>query len=489
MLLGRKRALCNEMDYIMKYVEDTLQGKETISPQTGYCVHNQVLTQFDKLLKNEKRMSEAAKQVLEIATSISSFDVGMSHISNQLTEFAKEMAILSESNLAIVEQTTATMNQVNETVDVTATTLNRLAEESKGLAKRNDESKHLLEKVGHLKEEVIQDTQTMSGKIEQLVELATGVGRFVDSVEDIAEQTNLLALNAAIEAARAGEHGKGFSVVAQEVRNLADGTKQNLDGMRKFVDNIYTAAKDGKTSMTRAVASTNEISDKIDMVSDTVGENIKMLQQVVVSVSEIDTSMNGIKMSVSEINAAMESTSADAEKLSEMTENVYKYAQESVGFSKNISNIDDQLSKVVNDMYLGLTDGKHAVTNQELQTVIHKASDAHSQWMGKLNKMVQDMKIYPIQTNSYKCAFGHFYHAITIEHPKLTEKWNKIDGLHHGFHSMGDKVIEAIKQNDQQRVTDLYNQTLALSNEMLNLLNDIAESIQKMTNDGEKIFE
>lgn len=489
MLLGKKRALCNEMDYIMNYVEESLQGKHPMSPKTDYCVHSQVLMHFDKLLNNEKRMSEAAKRVLELASSISSFDVGMSYISNQLIQFAKEMAVLSESNLAIVEQTSASMNEINDAVELASYTLGNFSEASKALSKNNDESKRQLEDVNELKENVVQDTQKMSAKIEEFVEIATGVGRFVESVSDIAEQTNLLALNAAIEAARAGEQGKGFSVVAQEVRNLADGTKRNLEGMRKFVEDIYRVAQEGKESVNRNLNSTTQMSDKIDSVSDTIVQNVKTLDGLITDVVDLNESMKGVKVSVFEINKAMESTSLDAQRLSEMTNSIYQYAQESTEFSKNISNIDDQLSQVVNDLYSGLKEGKHAVSNQELQNVINKATMAHSQWMEKLLNMVNDMKIYPLQTNSRKCAFGHFYHAIDVKHSMLQDKWDKVDTLHHNFHTMGDSVMDAIRQNNRQQVEQLYKQTDTISKELLELLADINSTIMKMTNQGIKVFE
>ena len=125
---------------------------------------------FEKLLNNERKMSIAAKRILDIVSSISSFDVNMSHISYQLLDFAGELATLSESNLAIVEETTASMNQVNEAIDATSQTLDDLSDESELLAKKNDESMELLIEV-KLKENVIGDTGVMNEKIQQLVDL------------------------------------------------------------------------------------------------------------------------------------------------------------------------------------------------------------------------------------------------------------------------------------------------------------------------------
>lgn len=237
--------------------------------------------QFSRLYENEKRMADASKELLEIVASISTFDVGISHISSQLMDYARELATLSESNLAIVEETTASMNHVNESIENTGEILDNLSRDSSSLSERNKDSQVLLDEVSNIKDDVVKDTLDTNVKITQLAELSTEVGKIVDSVQGIANQTNLLALNAAIEAARAGEHGRGFSVVAEEVRSLADDTKENLNGMMSFVQNIQAAAREGTESMKRTLDSTNLMSGKMNQVSETIHSNVSLLDGIV----------------------------------------------------------------------------------------------------------------------------------------------------------------------------------------------------------------
>lgn len=488
MLQKKSGRPCEEAECIVQYVENTLKGKTSESPDVKYPIHSRVLEQFEKLLSNEAKMSEAAKEILTIASTLSNFDVGMSHISYQLMNFAGEMATLSESNLAIIEQTTASMNQVNESIDSTLGTLNVLTEQSSALSHKNDESKDLLKEVEILKTNVVEDTGIMNVKIEQLLTLSSEVGKIVDSVHGIAEQTNLLALNAAIEAARAGEHGRGFAVVADEVRNLADSTKSNLTGMRDFVNSIQDAALEGKESLDRTLASTKDMSEKIETVSQTIVQNVDTLNGVIEDVHNINETMGRIQTAANEINRAMEASGTDAEKLSHMTRSIHSDAIESVEYAKQISQIDDRLSSIVNVMNAGLRGGKHAITNEELKDVIQKAGESHKTWMETLDKIVTEMRSYPLQTDDRKCAFGHFYHSVQIDHPLLQEDWSSIDALHHEFHSMGDQVLDAVKQNNPEAAREYYHKAEELSGKLLSVIDSLKEKIDKLIQDGVRIF-
>ncbi len=479
---------CHEARCILQYVEDSMQGKAANHVSVDYPIHVEVLEKFNKLFANEKQMSTASKELLRIAASISSFDVNMTHSAYKLIDFAKDMSTLSESNLAVVEETTASMNQVNETINNTSDTLKQLSDSSKVLVARNNESLHQLHEINGLKENVMSDATIMSKQIQQLVEMANRVNNIVNDVEAIAEQTNLLALNASIEAARAGEHGRGFSVVAQEIRKLADDTKTSLEDMKSFVHNIHSAAQDGKQSMDRTMNSTSEMSQKIDTITDTIDKNVNMLGTTIDNVQSIHHAMDGVKIAANEINQAMEVSSQDAEKLSHMTHIIHTDAMQSSEYAKQISQIDDTLSSIVKDMMASLKGGMNAINNEELIANITQAKISHEVWIKTLKKIVDEMKTYPLQTNSNKCAFGHFYHTIPLSHPSISGDWKAIDGIHAEFHTYGDKVLKAVKEKNAVKARENYMVAEKLSKEIFMYLDRVTAEIQQQTQKGVQLL-
>lgn len=440
---------------------------------------------LERLQKNEKRMAVTAKEILDIASMMSNFDNGMTHMSSTMLQYASELANLSESNSAIIQETTATIEQVTETIDHTAGTIDGLSKNSEILAEKNQESKKMLEEASFLKENVLNDTSTMSEKIDQLVELTTEIDKIVGSVQAIANQTNLLALNAAIEAARAGEQGKGFSVVAEQVRVLADNTKINLEGMKEFVDNIYHAANEGKESMDRAIESTNQMSGKIDAVSKTVGENIILLHGVVEEVESVNKDMKNIHLASTEINRVMEVSSESADVLLEMTKSVEDSSKNTAEFASQVSDMDSKFSNLAREMFEGLETGENALSNDEFIEIIEKAKKAHMDWLLRLKQMAEGGQIVPIQTNAEKCAFGHFCHALRVEHPQLRQVWNEINEKHQLFHGIGDDVIKAIKNSDESLIQGRVHDASALSNELISELDQVIRVVHDLSERNE----
>ena len=484
-----EKKTCYEANCIIKYVEDRLNGNEAQEPKVEYPIHVKLLNNYKKLFSNEEIMSSSSKTLLDVNASLSDFDVQMSSISYELIDFAKEMSELSESNLAVVEEITASMNQVNHTIEDTSKTLDDLSISSKELIEENYKSLTEIEDINQLKEEVMSNANIMSSQIEKLVDMANKVSDIVMGVGAIADQTNLLALNASIEAARAGEHGKGFAVVAQEIRKLADDTKESLEDMRKFVNNIQNTSSEGKKSMNNTISSTEKMSEKIDAITYTTKSNVSMLEDSVKSIYEINESMGGINLAATEINKAMDTSTQDAERLSLMTNTIHDNALKSADYAKEISEIDDSLSGLLKDMMKGLRGTSNAITNEEFLEYIKKAKKAHRDWLENLKNIVNNMKICPLQTNASKCAFGHFYNSIQSTHTLISEEWNNIDSIHKKFHELGDEVLEAVKNNNKYEAQEYYNSAKEMSKEIFMSMDKIIIKVEKQAEKGVQLFQ
>jgi len=478
------KAPCSEASGIIQYVEDRLNGKTVQQPSAEYPIHQSMLKQFLHLLTSEEKISGSVKQMVGILPSLSDFDVKMSYSSDKLIRFAAEIAALSESNLAIVEQITASMNEVTGTIKTTSETMGQVACSSGTLIEKNDESMDQLKAIHALKEDVVRDTTQMSAQIEQLVDMATKVNEIVNGVAAIAEQTNLLALNASIEAARAGESGRGFAVVATEIRKLADNTKASLNDMRGFVKNIQGAAQGSRGSLENTLQSTNKMNEKLDAVSNTINQNVLMLKETVQDVKMISESMRSVEESTRQVNQAMGLSAQDAENLHGMTRTIHADAQQSAENARQISRVDEELSTIVREMITSLTGGIHAISNTELISNLEKAKLAHEKWVKALNQITEEMKIYPLQTDSNRCAFGHFYHSVHVDHPEIAKDWNAIDGVHHELHNMGMKVIEAVRKGDQVSAKTLFHEAEQLSKQVIGHINQTIHALESLSKRG-----
>ena len=440
------------------------------------------------LVANEVRLSDASKSLMDTTSRLSSFDVGMTHISGQLMSYARSLSEVSDSNLAIVEETTASLNMVDENAKATTAMLGVLNDDARLLAEKTEESQKLLDDAKKLKDELVADMKTMAEEMSQLMHLVGEVNEIVDKVQSIAGQTNLLALNASIEAARAGELGKGFAVVADEVRKLADDTNEQLVDMRQFVSQMNKATEESRASLEKSVASGNRMGDMIDGATSSVKMNTTRLNGIVKDVEDMNTSVSEIRDAIHEINAAMDTSTQDAEQLAGMTANIRDDAEKSVDYARQLAKIDDALSAVVENMYAGLEQSRRAPKNEEIIDILTKAKTAHANWLTLLKQIVDEGVEQPIQVNPTKCVFGHYYYALAIKHSALSEQWKRIGTLHGTFHTLGKTVLERLNQDLESRQA-LYEEAVEVSKQLMDAIDAVIRGLEQMTASGEAVFE
>ena len=481
----KKKNNCAETHGIIDYVEAKFQGKTIEEPPLEYHIHQRFFEYFKKLFKSESKMKEAATQLLTSVIKLSSFDVELSHSARKLTDFANELSDLSDSNLAIVEETTASMNTFTDAVLSNSEKLNIISDDAKNILESNYASVEQIKEINQLKNVVIDNTSDMQSKMLQLSEYTKRVEEIVATVGSIAAQTNLLALNASIEAARAGEHGRGFAVVADEIRKLAEGTKESLSHMSGIVNDIRMATDSGNISMKNNLDSTYLIGSKIDIVSNTIESNVSLLNKTVSDIQTINDAMLKIQATTEEINQAMESSTADAEKLSDMTVSIKKTADISYKQATRISEIDDELSKILHAQMDVINQSANHISNQDIVENIDLAKKAHINWLSSLETMVKTMTEHPIQINSNKCAFGHFYHSLNLSNSLIEKQWREIGVLHEQFHGKGSTVIDAIKLRNDISAIQALNEAHGLSIELFERLDEI---ISIISNNQSEIF-
>lgn len=419
---------------------------------------------------------------------LSNIDVDMSFASKKILEYAKDMSQFSEESEAMVEETEAKMADVDNNVEHASSVLNQLHDNTNELVEHNDHSLQLLNEVNSYKEQVMADSRVMEEKIEELVKLAGEVDKFVESVQNIANQTNLLALNASIEAARAGEHGKGFAVVAEEIRGLSDETKQNLVGMRNFLNSIKDTAHASKDSIVSSVQSTAGMSEKIDLAKAAMDNNTSKLVAVSREVVAVNDMIMGIKASTAQMKQAMQQNSESAHNIIIKAESVIKRSEENSECAAKICKVDDTLSSITEKLFENLGQSGAVISNDEVKTILENAKKAHIAWLDRLNGMVAAGKEQPIQTNAGRCAFGHYYQALEVKNARIKSEWNQIGTLHTAFHKAGDTVLRALERGDIDSAGCMCREAEEMSGRLLAAIDVVEHKLSEMTAADETIY-
>ncbi|HEY2732823.1 MAG TPA: methyl-accepting chemotaxis protein [Polyangiales bacterium] len=188
-----------------------------------------------------------------------------------------QQAAGAQEQAAAVAETVTTVNEVVQTSEQAAERARQVADASHRSLDHSRAGRKVIEDsivaMGTVKDQV----ESAAESILQLAEQAQAIGEIISTVNEIAEQTNLLALNAAIESSRAGEHGKGFSVVATEVKALAEQSKKATEQVRRILSDI-------QKSTSSAVMSTEECSKSVNSAARVIalaGDNIRSLADVI----------------------------------------------------------------------------------------------------------------------------------------------------------------------------------------------------------------
>ena len=246
----------------------------------------------------------------------------------QMSEISQGVEVLSSSSndiMGTISQLSSTTAQTSTSISETTSTIEEVkqtAEVSNQRAKEVTDSAHKLSEISNDGYQSLQDTiegmnkikkqmESMANIVIQLSEKSNTIGEIATAVNDLTEQSNLLAVNASIEAAKAGEQGKGFSVVAQEIKHLAERSKEStiqiraiLSDIQKEISSAVMATEEGGKVIDSALALSSKASEVITMLAGSVEEASQANIQIAASSQQQLTGMDQITIAMDSINEA-----------------------------------------------------------------------------------------------------------------------------------------------------------------------------------------
>ncbi len=337
-------------------------------------------------------------------------------------------------------------------------------------------------------QETITKSGNMKDEMHELLDIIKGMNEVVRGINSISAQTNMLALNASIEAARAGESGRGFAVVAEQIRSLADETKQLTANMDGYISEIESAATMSSTSLDQSVLELETMRENLNKVLDNNEKNVSHIVSITDSITTIAATSEEIFSAVTNVQDQMGKLHDECTALDEQSHELERVADTLKHTMKPVAEIEKGLDDSAKLMGQMVQDVFYMLDNRRFITNVQNAITAHQNWLNTLKKIVTSREIVPLQTNDTKCAFGHFYYAMNPRNGMISPLWAGLAEKHRRFHGYGKNAIDAIKRQDYNKADAEYTQAVKLSNELIDDFKKIISNAEHLEREHLQVF-
>jgi methyl-accepting chemotaxis protein len=303
------------------------------------------ITSQDEIGQAGMALNQMKNNLRELIQTIAGTAEHVASASEEISSSASQQAQGAETQRDQTAQVATAMQEMSSTVLQVSENSSKAAEASRKAAETARQGGTVVDETLTKMRAIAESVGATAKKVEELGKSSDQIGRIIGVIDDIADQTNLLALNAAIEAARAGEQGRGFAVVADEVRKLAERT---TSATKEIAQMIRTVQQETKTAVSAMEQGTKQVEEGVQTTAQ-AGDSLK---QIIHTSEEVGEMITHIATAATEQSSATEEINSNIEQIARLVKESADGAQQSAKACQDLSGLALDLQKMVSNFRL-----------------------------------------------------------------------------------------------------------------------------------------
>lgn len=441
-----------------------------------------------RLMDGREKFNQLVGGVCSSVMKISALDLVMHNSTEKMSHISNNIKRISEVVVQASQLTEESMDEVVNAHEGFTESITQVSAAAGEIMEDMEASSSEISAIVEESQATIDKSTKIKDDMHQLLEIIKGMNEVIKGINSISSQTNMLALNASIEAARAGEAGKGFAVVAEQIRSLADETKQLTANMEGFIAEIESAATISSGSLDKSAVELGTMRENLSKVLVNNQKNVTNIVNITDSITTIAATSEEIFSAVTNVQDSMGRLREECTALNEQSISLENVSDDLQNNMQPVSEIEKGLDDSAKLMGQMVEDVFYMLNNRQFITNVQNAITAHQNWLSTLNKMVKSRECLPLQTDDTKCAFGHFYYAMTPRNGMISPIWSGLAEKHRRFHGYGKNVINAIKSQDYMRAENEYKQAVKLSEDLIADFRRIIANAEALEKENLQVF-